>query len=463
MSYHSALESLFALGPELGKVPGQKTPRKFDLENMRRLMTALGHPERRVPSVLIAGTNGKGSTSATLAAIFETAGYRTGLYTSPHLIRPNERIQINGEHISDVEFAEMHRRVEEAARQMLDRGQIKIHPSFFEMITAMAFEYFASIGVDIAVLEVGMGGRLDATNVSAPMISVITDIALDHMEWLGDTIGKIAYEKAGIIHANGVVVTLPQHPEANEVIGQVCLERNARAVSAAQYVPPVSPGAAKFAEFNRENCLAGGSPSAPFRYPLSVMGEQIMVDSPLLGRHQLRNTALAIAAAEELRDSFGFKIMPADVERGIRETKWPGRFQVITSSGSGPDIVLDVAHNPAGTWALRAALSEYFHGRPVTLVFGAMRDKDVTEMAQILFMIADVVIATKVANPRAAMPEEIRDAVAAMPVDLTTEPDLSRAIALAQERTPAEGVIVITGSVYLVGAALALLQPNGAK
>src|SRR5262249_30344495 len=214
------------------------------------------------------------------------------------------------------------------------------HPSFFEMITAMAFEYFASIGVDIAVLEVGMGGRLDATNVSTPMLSVITDIALDHMDWLGDTIGKIAYEKAGIIHANGVVVTLPQHPEANEVIGQICIERNARAVSAAQYVPPVSPGATKFPEFSQRNSSADGSAPVRFRYPLTVMNEQITVDSPLLGRHQLRNTALAIAAAEELRRSFGFKITPQNVERGIEETRWPGRFQVITGSGGTPDIVL---------------------------------------------------------------------------------------------------------------------------
>src|SRR5262249_23322813 len=154
--------------------------------------------------------------------------------------------------------------------------------------TAMAFEYFASVGVDIAVLEVGMGGRLDATNIAEPLVSVITDVALDHMEWLGDTIGKIAYEKAGIIHPNGVLVDLPQHPEANEVIGRVAMERNARGVSAAQYVPPVSPGAEK----------AGGSMERT-HYPLMVMGEKIMVDSPLVGRHQLRNTALAIAAAEE--------------------------------------------------------------------------------------------------------------------------------------------------------------------
>jgi dihydrofolate synthase / folylpolyglutamate synthase len=445
MSYHSAIESLFALGPELATA-GQKSPRKFDLENMRRLTEALGHPERRVPTVLVAGTNGKGSTSATLASILRVADYETGLYTSPHLIRPNERIRLNDEVISDAEFAEMHARVEAAANVLVRSGETASHPSFFEMITAMAFEYFASVGVDIAVLEVGMGGRLDATNIAEPLLSVISDVALDHMEWLGDSIGKIAYEKAGIIHQNGVLVTLPQHPEANEVIGRVAMERNARGVSAAQYVPSMLPGAEKL----------GGS-LARTHYPLTVMGEEITVDSPLVGRHQIRNIALAIAAAEELNKSFGFEITARDIERGIRETNWQGRFQVIPGGSGGADVIVDVAHNPAGAWALRSTISEYCDGRPLTLVFGAMRDKAIEEMAQILFPIADQVIATKVENPRAAAPEEIAEMAQGMGSEVFVEPNLGRALTLAKSRTPANGVIVITGSVYLVGAALEML------
>lgn len=441
MSYHSAVESLFALGPELAV--GQKSPRKFDLENMRKLAVALGHPERRMPSVLVAGTNGKGSTSATLASILRVAGYETGLYTSPHLIRPNERIRLNDEVISDAEFAEMHHRVEQTAHALVRSGQLVSHPSFFEMLTAMAFEYFASVGVDIAVLEVGMGGRLDATNIAEPLLSVITDIALDHMEWLGDTIGKIAYEKAGIIHPNGVLVTLPQHPEANEVIGRVAMERNARGVSAAQYVPPMVPGA---------DSVSGSL--ARTRYALTVMGEQIAVETPLVGRHQLRNVALAIAAAEELARSFGFKIMAQDIERGIRETNWHGRFQVIAGE---PVIIVDVAHNPAGAWALRSTISEYCDGRPVTLVFGAMRDKDIEEMAQILFPVADQVIATKVENPRAAAPDDIAASAQRTGSEVVVEADLRKALALAKSKTRQNGVIVITGSVYLVGAALEML------
>jgi dihydrofolate synthase / folylpolyglutamate synthase len=443
MSYHSAVESLFALGPELATA-GQKSPRKFDLENMRKLAEALGHPERRVASVLVAGTNGKGSTSATLASILRAAGYETGLYTSPHLTRPNERIRLNDEVISDAEFAEMHGRVEAAAYALVRSGELALHPSFFEMLTAMAFEYFASVGVDIAFLEVGMGGRLDATNVAEPIVSVITDIALDHMEWLGDTIGKIAYEKAGIIHPNGVLITLPQHPEANDMIGRVAMERNARGVSAAQYVPSMLPGAPTVGE-----SLLRTS------YPLKVMGEQITVNSPLIGHHQLRNIALAIAAAEELKNSFGFKITAHDVEQGIRETSWHGRFQVIPGE---PAIILDVAHNPAGAWALRSTISEYYEGHPLTLVFGAMRDKAIEEMAQILFPIADRVIATKIENPRAAAPEDIAALAQGIGSEVFVEGHLDRAVALAKSKTPPTGVIVITGSVYLVGAALEILH-----
>ena len=345
------LSSSTQLGHELAVTPSHK----FDLAYVREMLAALGNPERRFPSVLIAGTNGKGSTAATLSSILRAAGYKTALYSSPHLVRINERMRVNGEAIADVEFSEIYDRVERTAQQLLHSGKLPWHPSFFEMLTVMAFEYFASVGVEIAVLEVGMGGRLDATNVVDPLISVIADISLDHQKYLGDTIGEIAREKAGIIRENGVVVTLPQHPEANDVIGHAILDHHATGISAVKYVPPVSPGAAEF--------LAGRIVPAPGRnrYPLSVMGEEILVDSPLAGRHQLRNIALAIAAAEEL-GKFGFKVTPQQIEQGIRETHWPGRFQVLPPSPATHQrtMVLDVAHNPAGAWALRSTLSETF-------------------------------------------------------------------------------------------------------
>src|SRR2546423_4436624 len=324
---------------------------------MRTLTEALGNPQRRYISVLIAGTNGKGSTAATLASIIQAAGYRTGLYTSPHLREINERIQVDKEAISNPEFAEIYDRVESAAEWLVRDGGLPWHPSFFEMLTAMMFEYFASAGVELAVLEVGMGGRLDATNIADPCISVITDIDFDHQKFLGNTLPEIAREKAGVIRPKGVVVLLPQHPQVNDALGHAIMESNARAVSAVRHMPPVTPDAEKYAPQLHGN-----------RFPLAFMGKEIVVDSPLLGRHQLRNLALAITAAEQL-NSFGFRILPHHVEQGISDTVWPARFQVLQQQDGFPETVLDVAHNPAGAWALRSALSAFYEDRQLIFVF----------------------------------------------------------------------------------------------
>ncbi len=241
-SYETAIARMYALGHELAQTPSHK----FDLAHMRVLLAALDNPERHFPSVLIAGTNGKGSTAATLASILQASGLRTGLYTSPHLVRINERIRIDGQQIGDDDFALLHDLVDRTAERLVSEGELPWHPSFFEMLTAIAFEHFARRKVDIAVLEVGMGGRLDATNVVEPRVSVITDISLDHQKFLGNTVAEIAGEKAGIIRPGGVVVTLPQQPQANDVIGNTILELGARAVNAVPYVPPVSPASAQY-------------------------------------------------------------------------------------------------------------------------------------------------------------------------------------------------------------------------
>src|SRR6478752_268022 len=336
---------------------------------MRRLAEALGNPQRKLQSVLIAGTNGKGSTAATLASIAQAAGYRTGLYTSPHLLRVNERIQINQEPISDAEFVVIYDRVESCAQELVDRGELPWHPSFFEMLTAMAFEYFGSAGVELAVLEVGLGGRLDATNIVDPLISVITDIDFDHQNFLGNTLPEIAREKAGILRPKGTVVLLPQHPIVNETLGKEIMDRDAHAVSAVKHMPSLTPGAGELTD----DAVIGHN-----QFTLAVMGKEIKVDFPLAGRHQLRNLALAITAAEEL-NKFGFHVSTEDVEQGIRSTTWPARFQVIPASDGFPEVVLDVAHNPAGAWALRSALSTFYEGRHLIFVFGAMRDKAISE------------------------------------------------------------------------------------
>jgi dihydrofolate synthase/folylpolyglutamate synthase len=432
---------MFALGHELAQTPSHK----FDLAHMRVLLRALDHPEKRFLSVLIAGTNGKGSTAATLASILRASGLKAGLYTSPHLVRINERIRVNIKEISDDEFASLHGEVDRVADKLVEEKELPWHPSFFEMMTAIAFEHFAREKVDLAVLEVGMGGRLDATNVVEPRVSVITDIALDHQKFLGDTVGEIAREKVGIIRAGGAVVTLPQLPEANDVIGNTILELGARAVNAVPYVPPVSPASPEYlvpsTEFGK----------SIYRYPLEVLGEQILVETPLVGRHQLRNVALAIAAAIELNQQGFSGITAESIKRGIRETRWPGRFQVIAARPGWPEVVIDVAHNPAGAWALRSALSERYEDHPLIFIFGAMRDKAISEMAEILFPLADRVIATRPENPRAASPGEIRQAAARTGVEVEAVEDVQQAVERARAVAKAGTVIVVTGSIYLVG------------
>jgi dihydrofolate synthase / folylpolyglutamate synthase len=435
MSYALAIERLAALGQELHTAPGQPR-RKFELGQMRALMAALGDPQKSFASILIAGTNGKGSTSSTLASILTRSGYLTGLYTSPHLSRVNERVQIDGLPIPDEDFAALYFRVEEASQNLVRNGVLPGLPSFFETVTAIAFEYFALRRVHTAVLEVGMGGRLDATNIVEPLISVITDISLDHTEWLGSTITEIAREKAGILRQNGVMVTLPQHPEANQALGEAAVALSVRGVSAAAYVPPLNDAE----ELSPRN-----------HYPLTIMGTHVEIDSPLAGVHQRRNLALAIAAALELRNIYSYNIMPAGIAKGIRETVWPGRLEYLAGNGRLAAVLLDVGHNAAGAWALRAGVSRLDKGQPMTLVFGCLSDKPVRELAQILFPLFGHVIVTPVGSPRSTSLEELLSAGAATGADVIGAPNPEAALARAFELTPSNGLIVVTGSVYLIG------------
>jgi dihydrofolate synthase/folylpolyglutamate synthase len=456
MSYETAVASMYALGHELAHTPSNK----FDLAHMRVLLNAMNHPEQAFRSALIAGTNGKGSTAATLASILQASGLKTGLYTSPHLIRINERIRTNGEEISDDEFADLHNQVDRIAERLIQQRELPWHPSFFEMMTAIAFAYFARKRIDLAVLEVGMGGRLDATNVVEPVVSVIADISLDHQKFLGDTVAEIAREKVGIIRSGGVVVTLPQQPEANDVIGHAILDLNARGVSAVPYVPPVSPGSTQYLEPAARKNISNQKTEEPVseeficRYPLQVMGRQILVESALAGRHQLRNVGLAIAAASELSQQGFTQITPESIERGIRQTRWPGRFQVLPARAGWPEMVLDVAHNPAGAWALRSTLSQRYDNRPLIFIFGAMRDKAIAEMTEILFPLAEKVIATRPSNPRSASPEEIQQAGSRTGTEIEEIPEIGPALERARAISTPQSVIVVWGSIYLVGEAM---------
>lgn len=499
MSYAAAVAHLYALGHELAPAAPGVPRRKFDLAHMRVLATALGAPHTTFPSILIGGTNGKGSTAATLASILTTAGYRTGLYTSPHLIRVNERIQIDGVPISDEDFARLYFQVDETARRLVKSGDLPYAPSYFEVLTALAFLYFAgnkadtSVGdssIDIAVLEVGLGGRLDATNIVEPILSIITDIALDHQDYLGDTIAEIAREKAGILRPGGTLITLPQHPEANQAIGEAAATLNLRAISAANFIPHLPPrsssspserrvpwGEDKQSEDQRseEARLSTSISSEPLprnRYSVTLEGQPLEIDSPLYGHHQQRNIALAIAAAADLRNSDGYitrqgdlksnrisyKITNSAIEQGIRETRWPGRLEFIPSSG-GPGLLLDVAHNPAGAWTLRAAIAQLPEDQPRTLLFSCLRDKKLQEMSQILFPLFDSagdrpddhILFAPIDNPRAAGIDALLAAARSLDIPAQAAPDLAAALAQARAITPANGLILATGSVYLVG------------
>ena len=475
MSYVAAVEHLHGLGQELAS-PAPR--RKFDLAQMRVLAAALGDPQKEFPAVLIAGTNGKGSTAATLASICAAAGLRTALYTSPHLSRMTERIRVAEpavtideapgafalREISEEGFARLYFLVDETAQRLVANGKLPYAPSFFESLTALAFLYFAERKVEIAILEVGLGGRLDATNIVDPILAVITDIALDHQEYLGETIGEIAREKAGILRPHGTLVTLPQHAEANRAIGELAAALDVRVIDAAEYLADCS-----FAPSLTEQ--ASTALLRPNHYEIQFGGELLRVRSPLAGEHQRRNLALAIAAAVELRNiksrstcnSNSYNITNAAIEAGIANTLWPGRLEFLP-----PDLLLDVAHNPAGAWALRAAIATLAEHRPRTLIFSCLRDKDLAEMARILFPLFDAnggrprdhIVFAPIDNPRAASIEDLLNSARALQIPAHAVHSSIEALALARGLTPAGGLIVATGSIYLVGAVReAALEP----
>ena len=481
MQYQQALDLLASLGPELrtGRAANPAVPpRKFSLDHIRTLLAELGNPHTTFASVLIAGTNGKGSTAATLASISNAAGLRTGLYTSPHLERVNERVRVSTpdhralSEIPDDDFGRLFECVYTSAAELVARGALPHTPSYFELMTALGFLYFAEQRIQIAILEVGLGGRLDATNVVEPIVSVITDIGLDHTEFLGNTITEIAREKAGILRQNGVLVTLSQHPEANAAIGERAVALNVRGVDASRCLPP------RGFESGSQSAATSWPNESPFgrnRYPISVDGQILEIDSPLPGHHQQRNVALAVASALELRANHGFRISNSAIEAGVRATAWPGRLEWIPPDPRSPQpcppLLLDVAHNPAGAWTLRAALAQLPDDRPRTLIFSCLADKKLDEMARILLPLfdptsgdparsGDHILLAPIANPRAATVDRLLAAAHALDIPAHAAPHVAAALEQARALTPPHGLIVATGSIYLIGELRTLaLQP----
>ncbi|HEX8719190.1 MAG TPA: Mur ligase family protein [Pyrinomonadaceae bacterium] len=435
MNFQESVSYLFGLGHETVAI-------KLGLENVSRLLERLGRPQDSFPSVQIAGTNGKGSTAAMLESVCLASGLRAGLYTSPHLVTVTERVRVGGAEIRREEFARLATRVRAAAEEVeRESGAL---PTFFEQVTAVALCAFADARVELAILETGLGGRLDATTAAGARWVCVTPVALDHQEYLGSTLAAIAAEKAAIIRPGvRAAVVAPQEPEAAEVILRRCRECGVE--------PRLLTGGAEV-----EEAAADGRLRVRLRTPRAVYGG---VRLALRGRHQLVNAAAAVALAEALAED-GFPVSRGHVSEGLERAAHPGRLEL--DSGREPAILYDGAHNPAGALALRAYLDE-FAPRGVTMVFGAMRDKELAGIGRALFPAAAHLVLTRPDNPRAASVEELLRAVPVPPSSSTIAlaPSVRDALAIARTHTPPGGLVCVTGSLYLVGEVKALLENGG--
>jgi dihydrofolate synthase/folylpolyglutamate synthase len=432
MNYDGAVRYLLSLGRELA-APTQAAAAKFDLENTSVLAERLGRPDRAYPSAHIAGTNGKGSTAAFLESILRHAGFRTGLNTSPHLEKINERIRVSGEEISDAAFADVLTRIQSITEELLATGKLRAHPTYFECVTAMAFEYFAQQRVEFAIFEVGLGGRLDATNIVTPVVSIITRIDFDHENFLGHSLREIAGEKAGILKPAVPVVLAEQRAEAREVV----LAR------AAELHSPVIDTIAAYrieSESTQDGCVRA-------RVTEVCSGGTIDLAPSLPGRFQLQNALNAVAAAHQLRQR-GFLISDQDVQQGIANTVWPGRIEKLQSH---PEVYLDGAHNPSAARELAAFWEENFADRKIYLLYGALRDKAVDEVAGVLFPHAAEVIFTEPRTSRAISAAQLAEIASHHATQSSVIADAEQALDYALAKAGPKDAVFVTGSLYLVG------------
>jgi dihydrofolate synthase/folylpolyglutamate synthase len=432
MNYEAAVRYLLSLGRELA-APTQAAAAKFDLENITILAERLGRPDRAYPTVHIAGTNGKGSTAAFLESILRHAGFRTGLNTSPHLERINERIRVNGEEISDEAFAETFTRIQALNEELLAAGKLRAHPTYFECVTAIAFEYFARAGVDSGVFEVGLGGRLDATNILTPVVSVITRVDFDHENFLGHSLAEIAAEKAGILKRGVPLILAEQRAEARDVI---------RARAGALFCPVVETESAFRIE---KEWMENGCSRAVVRENASGWSMELAPKLP--GKFQIQNSLNAVAAARYLQKR-GYRISDDVMAHGISQTVWPGRLEKLQSE---PDVYLDGAHNPSAARELAAFLEQNIAERKIWLVFGALRDKAVDEIAGVLFPFAAEVIFTQPRTSRAISVAQLAEIASHHAAHFSVIRDPEPALEYALDRAAPPDVIIVAGSLYLVG------------
>ena len=434
MQFNEALRYLLDLGHETLAI-------KLGLRNIELLLAALDQPHKSYPSVQIAGTNGKGSTAVVLDSICRAAGIKTGLYTSPHLVSITERIRVGGVEISQEEFAHEATLVREAAERLLTTNQIEALPTFFEQVTAIALAEFKDKKVELAILETGLGGRLDATTAAGAEIVAITTVALDHQQYLGDTLASIAAEKAAIIRPGVTAIIGKQPAEALEVILRQCKTSNVNfSLDDCRF---------KVDEVSSEGQMIVSFETKQARYSRVKVG--------LRGLHQLDNIAVAIRLAESLAER-GFEISGTAISTGIENAKHAGRLELWPGR---PSWLFDGAHNVAGALALRAYLDSFIT-KPITMIFGSMADKNLEEIATILFPAAQRLILTQLANPRAATVETLQNllAVKGTPSEVQAARSTAEAIAIAKQLTPDGDLICITGSLYLVGDVQAVLKEH---
>ena len=416
MNFQESNDYLLSLGNEVSAM-------KLGLENIRKLLSAVGDPQNTYVKVQVAGTNGKGSVCAFLNSICVTAGIKTGMYTSPHLVTMTERVKIDGEDISEDAFAHLATRVRETCEQLVQSDELENVPTYFEQVTAIALLAFAAAEVELAILETGLGGRLDATTAANAEIAAITRIDLDHQQYLGETIEEIAAEKAAIIRPDSKHVIIgAQGPEATEVIYSRARKLGINPMSAHKVQSKTDSQHTFFDPF----------------------GE---IDLGLKGRHQIENAKVAILLVDALNDFFPLKFKPEDVVKGLESARHPGRLELIDR------FLFDGAHNVGGARALRAYLDEFIP-QPITMIFGSMNDKDVGKIAAILFSRAAQLILTRPSNSRATSLDELLKTVPeslplATRVFLAEKPEA--AIAKAIEISSENDLILVTGSLYLVG------------
>ncbi|MDU3802361.1 folylpolyglutamate synthase/dihydrofolate synthase family protein [Paraclostridium bifermentans] len=422
MNYNEALQFIHE---------SHKFGMRLGLDNIKKLLQLLGNPQNNLKIIHVAGTNGKGSTCSFISSILKESGYKVGLYTSPFLETFTERIRVNGENIPEEEVGKIVSLIKEKIEIMVIEGYS--YPTEFEIVTAMAFYYYNQEKVDFVALEVGLGGRYDATNViDKPVVSAITSISLDHTGILGDTLGKIAFEKGGIIKEDCTTIVYPQQEEASEVIKNICAEKKS-----------------KYIECDFKNIEIKSSNINSQIYNCNINGKELRdLEIKLIGDHQIKNSIVALNVIEYLNDIKITNISEENIRKGLLETKWPGRIEKISEN---PMFIIDGAHNEEGAKSLANSIDKYFENKNKILVIGMLEDKDIESVLDLLIPKFNNVITTTPDNPRAIDANKLKEKIERYNIEVTCKPNIKEAVDYALEISNTDDVIISAGSLYMIG------------